>query len=113
MYISNWALSNNSNDLQLLTFVTKCSILDAAGVLGLPMPKARRVEQNPQAVIFDCNIKKTKNMGYVNASVVRNKDRLDLWKCNILTFQCIMSQNGQTHFKNVAAFAARFLKHVW
>ena len=52
--------------------------LDAARVLGLPMPKARRAEQNPKAVIFDCNIKKTKNMGYVNASVVRNKDRLDL-----------------------------------
>ena len=24
-----------------------------------------------------------------------------------------MSQNGQTHFKNLAAFAARFLKRVW
>ena len=24
-----------------------------------------------------------------------------------------MSQNGQTHFKNFAAFAARFLKCVW
>ena len=24
-----------------------------------------------------------------------------------------MSQNGQTHFKNLAAFAARFLKCVW
>ena len=29
-----------------------------------------------------------------------------------LTLQCIMSQNGQTHFKNLAAFAARFLKYV-
>ena len=46
-------------------------------------------------------------MGYVNASVVRNKDRLDLWKCNILTFQCIMSQNDQTHFKNLSAFALK------
>ena len=24
-----------------------------------------------------------------------------------------MSQNGQTHFKNLSAFAARFLKCVW
>ena len=24
-----------------------------------------------------------------------------------------MSQNGQTHFKNLAADAARFLKRVW
>ena len=24
-----------------------------------------------------------------------------------------MSQNGQTHFKNLAALAARFLKCVW
>ena len=24
-----------------------------------------------------------------------------------------MSQNGQTHFKNLPAFAARFLKYVW
>ena len=24
-----------------------------------------------------------------------------------------MSQNGQTHFKNLAAFTARFLKSVW
>ena len=24
-----------------------------------------------------------------------------------------MSQNGQTHFKNLAAFVARFLKCVW
>ena len=24
-----------------------------------------------------------------------------------------MSQNGQTHFKNLTAFAARFLKCVW
>ena len=27
-----------------------------------------------------------------------------------LTLQCIMSQNGQTYFKNLAAIAARFLK---
>ena len=24
-----------------------------------------------------------------------------------------MPQNGQTHFKNIAAFAARFLKCAW
>ena len=24
-----------------------------------------------------------------------------------------MSQNGQSHFKNLVAFAARFLKYVW
>ena len=29
-----------------LSFVTKGSILDAAGVLNLPMPEAKRVEQN-------------------------------------------------------------------
>ena len=27
---------------------------------------------------------------------------------NPLTLSCIMSQNGQTHFKNLAANAARF-----
>ena len=31
----------------------------------------------------------------------------------ILTLSCIMSQNGQTHFKTLAAFAAKFLKCVW
>ena len=36
----------NSNSFQLLTFVTKSSILNAARVLDLPMPKERRVEQN-------------------------------------------------------------------
>ena len=35
-----------SSNLQLLTFVRKVSILDAAGVPGVPMPKVRRVEQN-------------------------------------------------------------------
>ena len=34
------------NDLHLLTFVTKCSTLDAARILGLLNPKARRVEEN-------------------------------------------------------------------
>ena len=29
-----------------------------------------------------------------------------------LTLSCIMPQNGQTYFKNLAAFAARFLKYV-
>ena len=29
-----------------------------------------------------------------------------------LTLKCIMSQNGQTHFKNLAAFTARLLKCV-
>ena len=33
--------------------------------------------------------------------------------CSFLTIWCITSQNGQTHFKNLAAFAARFLKCVW
>ena len=28
------------------------------------------------------------------------------------TLECIMSQNGQTHFKNLAVNAARFLKCV-
>ena len=28
----------------------------------------------------------------------------------MLTFKCIMSQNGQTDFKNLAANAERFLK---
>ena len=40
------ALSNNSNYFQLVTFVTKGSILDTAEVLDPPMPQARRVEQN-------------------------------------------------------------------
>ena len=31
----------------------------------------------------------------------------------VLTLWCIMSQNGQTHFKNLAANAARFLKCAW
>ena len=31
------------------------------------------------------------------------------WK----TALCIMSQNGQTHFKNLAANAIWFLKCVW
>ena len=30
----------------------------------------------------------------------------------ILTLYFAMSQNGQTHFKNLSAFAARFLKCV-
>ena len=48
IYIKGEALSNNSNDFQLLTFFTKDSMLDAAGVLNLPMPKAKaiKVEQN-------------------------------------------------------------------
>ena len=46
IYIKDEALSNNGNDLQLLTFMTKASISDAVGVLGLPMPKEKRVEQN-------------------------------------------------------------------
>ena len=32
--------------------------------------------------------------------------------CCASTLSCIMSQNGQMHFKNLAAFAARFLKCV-
>ena len=31
----------------------------------------------------------------------------------VLIFKCIMSQNGQTHLKNFATFAAIFLKGVW
>ena len=31
---------------------------------------------------------------------------------NALTLYCKMSQNGQTHFKNLVAFSARFLKYV-
>ena len=30
-----------------------------------------------------------------------------------LTLYFAMSQNGQTNFKNLTAFAARFLKCVW
>ena len=30
----------------------------------------------------------------------------------ILTLYFAMSKNGQTHFKNLSAFAARFLKYV-
>ena len=33
-------------------------------------------------------------------------------KFKYLTLLCIMSQNGQTHFKNLATFAARILKCV-
>ena len=29
-----------------------------------------------------------------------------------ITFQCIESQTGQTHLKNLAGFAAKFLKYV-
>ena len=48
IYIKGEALSNNSNDFQLLTFFTKDSMLDAAGVLNLPMPKVKaiKVDQN-------------------------------------------------------------------
>ena len=31
----------------------------------------------------------------------------------ISTLKCTMSQNGQAHFKNLAACAAKFLKCVW
>ena len=40
------------NDLHLLTFVTKCSTLDAARVLGLLKPKARTVEENTSLVFI-------------------------------------------------------------
>ena len=30
-----------------------------------------------------------------------------------LTIECKVSQNGQTHFKNVSVNAARFLRCVW
>ena len=32
--------------------------------------------------------------------------------CSFLILQCIMFQNGSTYFKNLAEFAARFLKCV-
>ena len=34
-------------------------------------------------------------------------------RLNFLLLRCVMSQNVQTHLKNVAANAARFLKCVW
>ena len=34
-------------------------------------------------------------------------------KLHFLTFLCITSQNGQTHFKNLAAKPARFVTCVW
>ena len=46
MYIYIYIYIYMYNDLHLLTFVTKCSTLDAARVLGLLKPKARRVEEN-------------------------------------------------------------------
>ena len=46
IYIQDGAFSNNSNDLQVLTFVTKGSILDAASALSLPMSK---IEENKTA----------------------------------------------------------------
>ena len=39
--------------------------------------------------------------------------KLQAWGLEFLTLSCLMSKNGQTHFKNLAAFAARFLKCVW
>ena len=33
-------------------------------------------------------------------------------KPNILTLKCMISQNGQTHFKNLIAFAVRLLKYI-
>ena len=47
------------DDLQLLRFFTKGFILDAAGVLGLPMPKGKksRTEHIWLLVILKCNIK--------------------------------------------------------
>ena len=47
------------HDLQLLLFLTKGFILDAAGVLGLPMPKGKksRTEHMWLVVILKGNIK--------------------------------------------------------
>ena len=47
------------NDLQLLRFLTKSFILDAAGVLGLPTPKGKksRTEHIWLVVILKGNIK--------------------------------------------------------
>ena len=41
---------NNSNNFQPMTFVTKSSILNVAGVLDPPLAKTRRVEQNTHMV---------------------------------------------------------------
>ena len=37
----------------------------------------------------------------------------DLSPVVYLTLYFAMSQNGQTHFKNIAAFAEKFLKYLW
>ena len=47
----------------------------------------------------------TKKCHFVGKSL-QNKMVL---KC-LLSIYCIMSQNGQTHFENLAAFAVRYLK---
>ena len=31
----------------------------------------------------------------------------------VLNLEYTMSENGQTHFKNLALFAPRFLKYIW
>ena len=41
------------------------------------------------------------------------KGVLAILATGILALECIMSQPGQTHFKNLAAFAARFIECVW
>ena len=45
--VTRWS---NAIRFQTLTFVTNSSVLNAAGVLNPPMPKARRVEQNTRMV---------------------------------------------------------------
>ena len=40
------------------------------------------------------------------------KERLSRIVIVILTIQCIMSQNGQAHFKNLETIAARFIKCI-
>ena len=45
-YIQDGTLSNNSNSFQPLSFVTKSSIINVAGVLKPLMPEVTRVEQN-------------------------------------------------------------------
>ena len=43
----------------------------------------------------------------------RNKQTIKNGWIETLTLSCTVSQNGQAHFKNLAAFAATFLNCVW
>ena len=51
----------------------------------------------------------------LNRYAIKITDIINLKLCRnrlLLLLLTIMSQNGHTHFKNLAAFAARFLKCV-